>query len=273
MTRWLRYPRLAVEFARNCLVREMTFRVNFLARLATSVIWLALLVLFFQMIFGNTERIGDWTRHQYLFFMGTGMILNGIIDACFFDNCNEMAEMIRTGDLDHALAKPVDEQFLLTCRKFDWAEVVNIAVGLGLLAASFYWQGSTPSWDRAFGYGVLLLSGVAIFYSLIVTLAASSVWFVRNQALYELWWYVVQFGRYPSEIYARDAVLAVALKFGLTFVLPVLLAVNVPARYGMPDKDLAAPLMMYLVVAAVVALAGSRWFFKRALASYRSASS
>ena len=66
--------------------------------------------------------------------------------------------------------------------------------------------------------------------------------------------------------------------FGLfTFVVPILLVVNVPARI------LAAPLVarqgganLYVVWAAVTTVIGlfaSRWLFRKSLLSYRSASS
>ena len=102
------------------------------------------MVLFFQLIYGNTERVGDWDRWQYLFFMGTGMILNGILETVFVGNCSNMAELIRTGDLDLHLAKPVDEQFLLSCRNVDWSEIFNIFVGIGLCIFSLVqdWRGS-----------------------------------------------------------------------------------------------------------------------------------
>ena len=67
--------------------------------------------------------------------------------------------------------------------------------------------------------------------------------------------------------------LGIGLKFSLTFVLPVLLAVNIPARYGMLDKSLDLPLAAYFLVSTGVALSASRWFFRYALKAYRSASS
>jgi len=39
---------------------------------------LVLLVLFFDLIYRETSRIGDWSFHQYLFFLGTGIILNAV---------------------------------------------------------------------------------------------------------------------------------------------------------------------------------------------------
>ena len=272
MTTAVRYLRLFALFAQTCLIRELSFRVNFFARMATNVGWLFLMVLFFQLIYGNTERVGDWDRWQYLFFMGTGMILNGILETVFVGNCSNMSELIRTGDLDLHLARPVDEQFLLSCRNIDWSEIFNIFVGIGLCVVSLNWTGERPTLDRILLFIATLSASVAILYSLLLVLASSSVWLVRNQALYELWWYVAQFGRYPGEIY-KGSGLAIGLRVLLTFVLPVLLAINIPARQGFADKSTNGWLIVYLFLAAAAALAISRLFFKRALRSYRSASS
>ena len=55
----------------------------------------------------------------------------------------------------------------------------------------------------------------------------------------------------------------------LTYVLPILLAANVPARYGAMLLDDWRP-VAYLIAAAIAALAASRGFFKFALRSYQS---
>ena len=59
-----------------------------------------------------------------------------------------------------------------------------------------------------------------------------------------------------------------------TFVIPILVVINVPARFM--AKPLAAHqtyLALFAIVATALSLLGSRWVFKRALWSYRSASS
>jgi len=267
-----RYLRLWGAIARYCLLREMSFRVNFLARCITNVVWLLLLLMFVELIYGNTERIGDWDRWQYLFFLGTGMILNGIMEMLFVENCSNLAELIRTGDLDFALTKPIDEQFLLSCQRVDWSEGFNLAVGGVLLAVAIVKTGATITIGTAAAYATLMIAGIAVMYSLLIALAASSVWLVRNQALYELWWYVTQFARYPAEIYATDTALGLGVKVALTFVLPILLAVNLPARAGL-DKTLEPGHAAFLLAAAALLLFASRKFFRRALQAYRSASS
>ena len=58
--------------------------------------------------------------------------MNGLIEMLFLDNCNEFAELVRTGDLDGLLLKPIDEQFLITCRRIDWGTAPNILMGSDL---------------------------------------------------------------------------------------------------------------------------------------------
>lgn len=265
-----RYPRAFLFFLRYCLVRELAFRVNFLARVVAGVAWLFLLVFYFQLIFLKTERIGEWDRHEFLFFVGTGFLINAIVDAFFLENCTRFSELIRTGDLDFALTKPIDEQFYLTCQRIDWAEVPSIFVGIGLLAYAGVHVETPPTWDRIAGYAVLVCASVAVLYSLMVIMAASSVWIVRNKGLYEMWFYVTQFGRYPADIY-KGGWLGVSMRVVFTFILPVLLAITVPARFGI--KIVSGPLVAYLLLVALLLLFLSRRFFRFALRAYRSASS
>ena len=40
-------------------------------------------------------------------------------------------------------------------------------------------------------------------YSLMICLSATSIWLGRNQSLYNFWFYITNFSRYPMEIYNR----------------------------------------------------------------------
>ena len=60
------------------------------------------------------------------------------------DNCNEFAALVRTGDLDFFLLRPVDEQFLVSCRKIDWSCAPNVLLGAGVMGYALWalrWHG------------------------------------------------------------------------------------------------------------------------------------
>jgi ABC-2 type transport system permease protein len=249
----------------------MMFRANFLVRSVTHLIWLGVMLVFVKVIFLHTRRIGNWDQFGLLFFMGTYLTLNATVNCLFINGCSRFSELVRTGNLDFELLKPVDEQFLLTCQRIDWALAPQILLGLALSAFARYQSGSLPSVLQTVSYLLLLAGGVAILYSLLVVLAATSVWTVRHEEMYELWFHALQFANYPDDIYRKSAA-GMWVGFVLTYLLPILVAVNVPARYGAMLLDRWQP-VAWLGVSAILALLGNRWFFRFALRSYQSASS
>ena len=133
------------------------------------------------------------------------------------------------------------------------------------------WQmGWAFDWRQAFMFGVMFGCGAAIAYSFLLLLTSTSMWFMRNQSLFEMWWLFTSLMRYPKEIF--DKSWASPLGWFLTFVIPILLVVNVPARVMVRALD--EPLLVGFTLAMTVILLWiSRRFFKYALRLYRSASS
>jgi ABC-2 type transport system permease protein len=280
-----RYLRLFVGLARYSLARELAFRGNFLARVSVELLWLFILLAFYRTIFQNlgqntdrTAHVAGWTEPQYLFFVGCNYFIAGFIETFFLENCNAFADLVRNGDLDFYLLQPIDEQFLVSCRNIDWATMPNLFLGALLMVGALFWQG----WDfdllRLILFVLTVLAGIAISYSFLLLLTSTSVWMVRNQSLYELWWLFTSLMRYPREIFVgtpgsgpRPPAWAPPLGMVFTYLLPVMVVVNVPAQTMLKVLD---PLVVaFMVAAAVVLLWLSRRFFRHALRRYRSASS
>jgi ABC-2 type transport system permease protein len=255
--------------ARYSLARELAFRGNFLARITVEVIWLGILLLFYRTIFVQTQYVADWNQWQYLFFVGCHYALSGVIESLFLDNCNGFADLIRSGDLDFYLLKPIDEQFLITCRNFDWATVPNVLLGAAIMVVALVQMDWQFDIVRVAAFFATFACGVALAYSFLVVLMSSSVWMVRNQSLYELWWLFSSLMRYPREIWRGS--LAAPAGFFFTFVIPAMVVVSVPASAMVHVFDWQV--MAFTAAAAVVLVFVSRWFFRFALRRYRSASS
>jgi ABC-2 type transport system permease protein len=281
---WRAYFRVFGTFARNSLVRELTFRTNFVIECISSVSWALMNVGFYVIVFAHTTSIGEhtgWGKYEFFVFLATTWLINAVVQTLFMPNAEEFSELIRTGNLDFALLKPIDTQFLISCQKIDWSSLANLLTGGALLALSLWKLTTRPenpleiSPVVAVLYPFYVLCGVIIMYSVMVTLASTSIWLGRNQTLYDFWFYITNFARYPMEIYHRGWGKPL---WGLfTFVIPVLIVVNVPARLLARPLSPRAwwewPLAGFAVLACLGSLLASRWVFQRALSSYRSASS
>jgi ABC-2 type transport system permease protein len=272
------YIRVFLTFARNSLVRDMTFRANFIIDLVTWVAWMLMNLLFYLLLFQFTPEIGvgtGWGKYQFFIFISTSLLINSTVEMFFMMNMDELSELIRTGALDFAMVKPMDTQFLVSLVKTDWSAMGNFFFGLILLLYSLLKLGYMPGpWEIAL-YPVYIVCGVAIYYSLMVAMAAASVWLGRNLTLLDFWFSLTMFSRYPMEIYQGRW--GTPLRRGLTFAIPVLVAVNVPARLLVQSlrphtfQDWLLP--MFTIIATAASLVVARLIFNRALASYRSASS
>lgn len=280
----LRYWGVLLTFARNSLIRDMTFRADFLFNCLSSIAWTLMNVGFYLIIFRFTTMIGPetgWGREEFFLFLATVWFINSLVQAFFMPNANEFSELIRTGGLDFALLKPIDTQFLISFRRIEWSALSNFGVGLVLAASSLYTMATRPS-DPVYPtllamllYLWFIICGVLIMYSVMISLAATSVWLGRNQTLYDFWFYITNFSRYPMEIY--NTPLGRPLLGLFTFIIPVLVVVNVPARILArpldPRADWELPLSLWACLATVISVVLSRWIFRSSLNSYRSASS
>jgi len=266
-----KYRRVFSTFFRNSLLRELMFRSNFLITLFTRGFWFCVQIVMFDLIFRNVNRINDWSREEYFGFMATGMLINAIVEAFFMPNCARFSELIRTGDLDFALLKPIDTQFLVSLEKMELAMFSQIAFAGGLLIYSVSSAHHLVTLSEIVIYSLLIVAAVTFFYSLMIGLAATSIFFGRNQGLLDFWFYVTIFARYPSSIYSGSPT-AEVFRFLFSYVLPILLVVTVPSRVLLGKALEPSWLSLMTIVSAAFTFAVSRTIFHWSLRHYRSAS-
>ena len=265
-------------FVRNNLVRAMSFRTNFLIECISSTSWILMNIGFYLLVFRHVPVLVEgtgWGKYEFFVFLATTMLVNSVVQSFFMPNAQEFSELIRTGNLDFALLKPIDTQFLISLSRIEWSALANFVVGFGLLVFSLFKLTTRAENPLELSplvfvlYPFYLLCGIVILYSLMISLAATSIWLGRNQTLYNFWFYITNFSRYPMEIYQSFY----PLQWFFTFIIPVLIVVNVPARMmALPlSNDWILP--GFAILAMIVSLIASRFVFQLALRSYRSASS
>jgi len=264
-----RYVRLMLALGRFSLLRELAFRTNFLAKISVEVLWLGILILFYETVFSKTTHVAEWTEAQYLFFLGCYYTLEGLIETLFLENASEFADLVRSGDLDFYLLKPIDEQFLISCRNIDWSTAANVLMGTALMIIALVQMDWVFNPLRIVLFVLMFLCGLGLAYSFLLMLTSTSVWFMRNQSLYELWWLFTSLMRYPREIFENSWAYLLGRFF--TFVVPVLIVVNIPASIMVKAFDWRALVLM--LAATLALLYVSRRVFRAALRRYRSASS
>ena len=128
-----RYFEIYGIMLRNSLIREMSFKANFVLWMLVEVLWFCGQIFFFGIIFGQVDRIGDWTKWEVVLLVGTHQMIAQLFQAFFFVNLSNIPELVRTGKLDSLLVLPLDSQFAVSTKQFSLDSVIN-----GLLVALLF---------------------------------------------------------------------------------------------------------------------------------------
>jgi ABC-2 type transport system permease protein len=262
-----RYIEIYSIMLRNSLIREMSFKANFLLWMLVEVLWFLGQIVFFSIIFGNVDRIGDWTKWEVVLLVGTHQIIAQLFQAFFFVNVANIPELVRTGKLDSILVLPMDSQFAVSTKQFGLDSVINAIVGAAVVCISLSKLGVVPGPLAILLYICALGFGIAVHYSIMLGLAAVSFWIIRAQGLVYGYFNFLNIARYPDVIFPW----LFRLIFG--WVIPVVIVANIPARLLIKSLGQPGWLMFQLVVASTVVFCLSRAFWRFALNHYSSASS
>ena len=117
------------------------------------------------------------------------------------------------------------------------------------------------------GFGALCCIGICIHYCLMFSLATVSFWTVRAQGIVYGYYNLFNIARMPDDAFPRGGIFRAVF----TFVLPVLLVSNVPARL-LTDRLTGAAVLVLVGLALFCALA-SEWIWRVSVKRYTSASS
>lgn len=262
-----RYSQIYSVMLRNSVIREMNFKANFLLWMGVELLWFIGQVIFIEVIFGYTDKIGDWSKWEVVLLVGTHQIIAQIFQAFFYVNLANLPELVRTGKLDFLILQPVDSQFIVSVKQFGLDNLVNALVGVAFVVMALVKLQVMPTVGQIALYLVAVGFGVAIHYSIFLALAAASFWIVRAQGLIYGYYSMFNIGRYPDVIYRG------MFKFIFSWIIPIIVVANIPARLLIRAGDSPLPLMLQLAAAAFLVVLATRLFWRAALRRYSSASS
>src|SRR5881394_2513704 len=262
---WRRYWGIYTMLWRNSIVREMGFKSNFLLWIVVELLWFALQLSFMMVIYQHTDRIGDWSKWQVVFLIGASHFIQQCFTALFLTNCVQISEHVRTGRMDFFLLLPVNTRFLLSLRQVDLGAFVNAGSAIAVMVYAGRHLGLSPSLFQVAGFVLLCACGLLVHYSLMFLLSSVSFWTVKAQGIVWGYYNLFNLARLP------DVAFRGVFRIFFTFVLPMLLVANVPAKLVV--NKLSSPSdMLLLLVMSIGCLIISELGWRFSVRRYTSAS-
>ncbi len=259
-----RYLVLWWAFIKNCIVREMTFRLNFIFKVLFGSMWFVMNMLMFAVVFSQVREIAGWTKYEVFFLMGVSHVILRLFETFFMENLMQVPDLIRNGELDFYLIKPVHPQFLISTRYASFDSLLDTILGFVTMGYALVRLHHAVSPADLAAFILLALNGVLLYYSIMTIAVTFSFWFMRFHVM-EIWWQMTNIARQPAEIFRGK------LQFIFTFCIPMLVIANFPVNAYL--SRLPWYLGLYGLGIMVALVLGSGWFFAYALRRYRSASS
>lgn len=267
----IRYLRLYLYFLRFSFSKAMEFRVDFFFRIVMDIVFYAVHLAFFSVIYRHTDVLGGWTFDQMALFVTGVMLSDAIHMTIFANNMWWLPISINRGDLDYYLVRPVSPLFMLSLREF----AANSFLNLVIAGAAVAWALGRlpPAQVTARSVAVFLLFiglGALTQYLLRMVFIIPVFWLHSGRGLDEIVWSINRLSEQPHQIYHPW------LRVLLLTALPLALMVSVPAHafFDATAGEGGQWLRLAHVVAVVAGLfAFIVWFWRRGLRAYASASS
>ena len=259
------YLRLWLACARYSMVRTMMFRADFIMWSLVEFFWMGVGLLLIGVLYRHTDSIAGWNEYQMLLLFGTAMLLQRLLMGFFWSNLFEMSRNIRTGHFDFFLAQPGNPLFMVSTRKLDPDGLLNALVSLAVIGYAVRHLGLHLTPGGVALYALLLVCGLVVHYSVLLTVVSLSFWIIGAQNLEGSYFTLFEFSRLPRQAFRGFA------RALFVYALPAVVVSNVPAStllYGFKP-------IYGLWIAAVAAawFGGAVLVFSRGLRRYASASS
>lgn len=240
-------------------VYRLSFFTGFFVDCTTFLVQLIFLRLLTQ------DSIGPWPPAMYALFVGSFMTLDGLYMVTWFFGILTIPELIRSGELDLVLVRPVRPLLYVSFSKVDLGCIPEVALGMAITLGGARELGSlTVANALLWLLSLLLMYGLMYALSLLVRVPA--FWTTSTRAAFEIENTMVDAAmRLPMPAITKGyrVVLLLALPYGLVANFPALvLAGQAPPVFW-----------LYAVAVTVAFLALSIGLWRKGLSRYESASS
>lgn len=256
--------RVAAALARVSLQVTLQYREDFLVDGAVGVFRTAFSVIPTLLVFQHRDDLAGWTAPDVILVMGLYLLVHSLVSAFIEPNLGEVVEGIRNGTLDLVLLKPADAQLLVSTRRIQPSAGWDLVGAAALIGWSLAHRPPPSALDAIVAAG-LVVAGLVAIYGLWLLAICTSFWFVKVDNLRFALGSIADAGRNPLPVYGP------ALRAVLTVLIPVGVATSFPVTALRGEWD---PALLAAAAAIAIGFAvGSRLVWRRALASYTSASS
>jgi ABC-2 type transport system permease protein len=261
----MRYLKLWLSFLKMSWMADMEYRLNMILRVLGESGWYVAQLSIFEVLYTHAKTISGWDVHGMRVFMATLFLSDALYMIFLMENVDNLFSLVRKGDLDLYLVKPINSQFMVSLRKVATVYVINLILILWYLIWAIRTMPSPVSGWQIMVFMLLMFFGFIALFAIRFMFATLTVLLQDAGNIHFVWHQLYRLAMRPDPIYPYY------LRVIVMTVFPVAFFASVPARALIDGFDWR--LLAAAPVLAIVTLFLSHHFWKFALKRYSSASS
>lgn len=248
----------------NKIKSDTSFRANFILNVLQEVIQIIILILFFDVIYSNNSKIGNWSFSDSLLLISTNQFINALY-SFLFTGVGSIPDYVGSGKLDTMLLKPISARFLISMNSINFDAILTAILALPLFAYVLSTKTIKFTLINILLYLIFILIGVAIKYFFAFSLMSLSFWMVKAYALQSIFAEFFNLTVYPESIYKG------IIRILFSIVIPIMIIANLPTMVLMGYINFSY--IIYSLTAFIIFWLLSCIVWKEGLKYYTSASS
>mgnify|MGYP001615428366 CR=1 FL=1 len=198
----IKYLKINWILFKNAYIRDSKIPGVVFSNIAFHLIEIAVTIIFFRVIFSNVEELAGWNFYQVLFLYAFAKVIISIHNGWVRVGLNRFAnELIRRGDYDFYLVKPVDPMILVSISQPRIYNFIAVLFELGLCIYAIIAGQIQIGLVNFMWFLYLAFFGLVLYYFLSVLTVAPAFWFVRLWSLQDLMSRLNQVMRYPVGVF------------------------------------------------------------------------
>ena len=203
------------KYLKNQFLSAAQYKLNtFLTAFAQVIINIGE-ILAVWMLFSRFEKVGEWGFYQALLMMGV-IFTAFSINECFARGYDEFSKLIRTGQLDRMLIRPVNIHYQIFGSKIEFSKILRIVLGITVSIIALINLNADWNFYKVLVLIAMYASAVCVVFGLFVIGATISIYTIQK---YEFLNIITdgtkEVAYYPINIYSKW------LRGIFTFVIPV----------------------------------------------------
>lgn len=237
--------------------------LEFVCYVVAKLLRMGFFFVFVYALFRNTESLVGYSKGEVLLFFA---VMN-TVDIAFqliARGLTTIPSMVRRGEYDILLSKPLSPFFASCFKMFDFLDLTTVPAAVAFLGIAIHTLPYQLTPQHILIAVLCWVCSLIMAVSLNVIIASLAFWVTEIENGFWIYRDLVYVGRFPPEVYTSS------IRTIFTYLIPILLIVSAPAKALMGQASFGMVAASLIATILLVALARITW--QKALRHYASAS-